>query len=282
MNLEDRFNLAVRTIQSLPPDGFLKPSNLTKLIFYGLYKQATIGPCQEAKPSMFNYVARAKWEAWDRYRSFTKEQAMQGYIDEIQKFIQTIESTPEVSDFARSIGLVNDSVDNSTKENDFVTINHTNIDSQTVIVPSSTSSTSSSSTSISSSDIDEIYDDPSDLLSLEIVPNSQSQTTDDHHRHHRHRSPTNTYNKQTQRAILSALTKLQRDINNILERLNRLETSAYLLQQREIAMTIELNSSSKWFPLSGFPRRTIAFILFWPFIAYLLIRLYLRSRISIR
>jgi len=76
---------------------------------------------------------------------------MQGYIDEIQKFIQTIESTPEVSDFARSIGLVNDSVDNSTKENDFVTINHTNIDSQTVIVPSSTSSTSSSSTSISSS-----------------------------------------------------------------------------------------------------------------------------------
>ena len=82
-----------------------------------------------------------------------------------------------------------------------------------------------------STDIDEIYDDPSDLLSLEIVPNSQSQTTDDHHRHHRHRSPTNTYNKQTQRAILSALTKLQRDINNILERLNRLETSAYLLQQ---------------------------------------------------
>ena len=80
MNLEDRFNLAVRTIQSLPPDGrfvcfffeqkendfffplgFLKPSNLTKLIFYVLYKQATTGPCQEAKPSMFNYVARAKW-----------------------------------------------------------------------------------------------------------------------------------------------------------------------------------------------------------------------------
>jgi hypothetical protein len=43
--------------------------------------------------------------------------------------------------------------------------------------------------------------------------------------------PTNNYNKETQRAILSALTKLQRDINNILQRLNRLETSANLVQQ---------------------------------------------------
>lgn len=39
------------------------------------------------------------------------------------------------------------------------------------------------------------------------------------------------YDKQTQRAILTALAKLQRDIHNILERLNRLETSTYLLQQ---------------------------------------------------
>jgi len=43
--------------------------------------------------------------------------------------------------------------------------------------------------------------------------------------------PINNYNKETQRAILTALTKLQRDIHNILERLNRLETSAYLFQQ---------------------------------------------------
>jgi hypothetical protein len=45
------------------------------------------------------------------------------------------------------------------------------------------------------------------------------------------RYPTNNYNKETQLAILTALTKLQQDVHNILERLNRLETSAYLLQQ---------------------------------------------------
>ena len=41
--------------------GVFQPSNLTKLIFYGLYKQATSGPCNESQPSMFNYIARAKW-----------------------------------------------------------------------------------------------------------------------------------------------------------------------------------------------------------------------------
>ncbi len=41
----------------------------------------------------------------------------------------------------------------------------------------------------------------------------------------------NNYNRETQRAILTALTKLQRDVNNILERLNRLETSSHFLQQ---------------------------------------------------
>ena len=45
------------------------------------------------------------------------------------------------------------------------------------------------------------------------------------------RHPNNNYNKETQRAILTALTKLQRDVNNILERLNRLETSTHFLQQ---------------------------------------------------
>lgn len=45
------------------------------------------------------------------------------------------------------------------------------------------------------------------------------------------RHPNNNYNRETQRAILNALTKLQRDVNNILERLNRLETSTHFLQQ---------------------------------------------------
>ena len=50
------------------------------------------------------------------------------------------------------------------------------------------------------------------------------------------RHPNNNYNKETQRAILNALTKLQRDVNNILERLNRLEASSQFMSQVSISL----------------------------------------------
>lgn len=79
VSLDEKFNAAVKAIQRLPNDGerivqrrdrclferfFLgtfQTSNEMKLTFYGLYKQATVGPCTEPRPSMFNYIARAKW-----------------------------------------------------------------------------------------------------------------------------------------------------------------------------------------------------------------------------
>lgn len=33
----------------------------SKLKLYGLYKQATTGPCSESKPSFFDFKRRAKW-----------------------------------------------------------------------------------------------------------------------------------------------------------------------------------------------------------------------------
>ncbi len=34
------------------------------LKFYGYFKQATEGECKKSRPSMFNVVERAKWDAW--------------------------------------------------------------------------------------------------------------------------------------------------------------------------------------------------------------------------
>lgn len=77
-----------------------------KLAFYGLYKQATVGSSKGDRPSVFNPVGRAKWcvfilltyadlanmffchdfrDAWDKYRTLSKEEAMSNYIDEIRK-----------------------------------------------------------------------------------------------------------------------------------------------------------------------------------------------------
>lgn len=78
-SLDEKFHAAVKAIQRLPNDGtkvFLfsfgeensfvfvgtfQPSNEMKLTFYGLYKQATVGPCTEPRPSMIKYAARMKW-----------------------------------------------------------------------------------------------------------------------------------------------------------------------------------------------------------------------------
>jgi len=397
-SLEEKFNAAVKAIQRLPSDGTFQPSNEMKLTFYGLYKQATAGPCQEQRPSIFNYINRAKWDAWDKCRSMSKEAAMTAYIDEIRKILETMPQTNEVLKFTQLIGPFYEFVDDRTGENgpvslvkkkshhtnsnrkkqstleslangtveddhDEQSLIHTNGPIQTVVsagngpAPSSSPSSSSSS-SISSSDVDEFYDDPSDRLPLnhnlpndDITSNNNNDQNNEplstsnipqtnHHPHvyggqdgtnipvhrsnrggnhsnefpgssthspyHHHgpsdgvrhsfssvasgsgsgRHPNNNYNRETQRAILTALTKLQRDVNNILERLNRLETSSYFLQQRELSTQLHCSSGpnviSRWLPLSGLRRRAIAFILLWPFFVFALIRLFLRARIIIR
>ncbi|CAF1014339.1 unnamed protein product [Adineta ricciae] len=301
-DLEERFNRAVTTIQNLPADGIIQPSNLTKLIFYGLYKQALLGPCKEARPSVFNYVSRAKWEAWDRCRTMTKEQAMLAYIDEIRKIIETLPQTNEVLEFSRSMGFLPTIAISGSEPT--ATVKETNPSSQSGSNHSSTTESSSSSSSRLLSDMDDdYYDDASELLippHNEIVPgdsNLQRSTVttvvpvrQDNPGGRNNRSNAssiryvspNDHSKETQRAILAALTKLQRDIHNILERLNRLETVTCLLQQRELIKTAQTDSSSWWLPSANFRRSATAFILLWPFIAFVLIRLFFRAKIIIR
>ena len=55
------------------------------LEFYGLYKQATVGPCNTSKPGIFSVNARAKWNAWNDLGSLNKECAMQKYIEKLNE-----------------------------------------------------------------------------------------------------------------------------------------------------------------------------------------------------
>lgn len=59
-DLDTRFKKAaedVNNLQSRPRDDEL-------LNIYGLYKQATVGDCNQAKPSMFQLKEKAKYESW--------------------------------------------------------------------------------------------------------------------------------------------------------------------------------------------------------------------------
>lgn len=61
MNTDEKFELAVNFIKSLPPKGEFTPSNDMKLSFYSLYKQGTIGPCTTSQPGIWSLVERTKW-----------------------------------------------------------------------------------------------------------------------------------------------------------------------------------------------------------------------------
>lgn len=62
-----------------------RPSNDTLLQLYSFYKQATEGDVNGEAPGMFDFVAKAKYEAWSSLRGKTKEEAMNEYIKLVEK-----------------------------------------------------------------------------------------------------------------------------------------------------------------------------------------------------
>ena len=72
------------------PIGPYQPSHAVMLKFYGYYKQASKGKCSQPKPSFWDVVGRAKWEAWNKCGNMTQKEAMTLYIDELKQVIQKL------------------------------------------------------------------------------------------------------------------------------------------------------------------------------------------------
>lgn len=83
-DLEQKFQETVNFVQN--SEGEVQLSNEQKLQMYALYKQATEGDVSGKKPGMMDFVARAKYSAWEELKGKTKEQAMQKYINEVEAF----------------------------------------------------------------------------------------------------------------------------------------------------------------------------------------------------
>ena len=58
-----------------------RPDNVTLLRLYALYKQGSAGDNTEKKPGFSDMVARAKWDAWDKLKGMSQDDAMRQYID---------------------------------------------------------------------------------------------------------------------------------------------------------------------------------------------------------
>ena len=76
MDLKTSFDQAVEESKSLSE----KPSNDTLLQLYSLYKQATEGDIAIDPPAPFDFVAKAKYDAWTALKGKTRDAAMTEYI----------------------------------------------------------------------------------------------------------------------------------------------------------------------------------------------------------
>ena len=79
-DLNAAFEAAVKNSTSISE----RPDNATLLKLYALYKQATEGDNETKKPSFTDMVGRAKWDAWEKLKDTSADDAKQQYIDLIE------------------------------------------------------------------------------------------------------------------------------------------------------------------------------------------------------
>jgi acyl-CoA-binding protein len=58
-------------------------TNDEKLVFYGLFKQATTGDCTESQPLYINQPAYRKHKAWVEYKGKSSDEAMTEYVKKV-------------------------------------------------------------------------------------------------------------------------------------------------------------------------------------------------------
>lgn len=85
-DLRARFEQAAQEVQSLSR----RPDNNTLLQLYGLYKQATAGDVNGARPGAMDFAGRAKHDAWTKLKGTGSDAAMQSYIDLVSKLKQRV------------------------------------------------------------------------------------------------------------------------------------------------------------------------------------------------
>jgi acyl-CoA-binding protein len=79
-DLNAAFEAAVKNSTSISE----RPDNATLLKIYALYKQATEGDNEAKKPCFSDMVGRAKWDAWEKLKDTSADDAKQQYIDLIE------------------------------------------------------------------------------------------------------------------------------------------------------------------------------------------------------
>mmetsp|Transcript_13959 Transcript_13959/g.29176 ORF Transcript_13959/g.29176 Transcript_13959/m.29176 type:complete len:98 (-) Transcript_13959:78-371(-) len=82
-DLDAAFTAAAESVKTFEPSTPVTDDE--KLKVYGLYKQATTGDVNTARPGMLNFTGKAKWDAWNANKGMSAEDAKKAYIAEVKR-----------------------------------------------------------------------------------------------------------------------------------------------------------------------------------------------------
>jgi len=80
-DINELFESASLAAKALPE----RPDNESLLKLYALYKQGSSGDVSGEKPGFFDFVGVAKYEAWEKLKNTSPEEAKSGYIELVRK-----------------------------------------------------------------------------------------------------------------------------------------------------------------------------------------------------
>ncbi len=79
--IEEQFAQAQKDVNQFTQ----RPDNETMLKLYACFKQATQGDATGDPPGGFDFVKRAKFEAWSGMKGVSKQEAMKQYVDLVKQ-----------------------------------------------------------------------------------------------------------------------------------------------------------------------------------------------------
>ncbi|XP_075158755.1 acyl-CoA binding protein 1 [Haematobia irritans] len=86
MASQEEFDKAAEDVKNLNST----PSDNDLLELYGLYKQATVGDCNTAKPGFLDFKGKAKWEAWNSRKGMSNDDARNAYVQKVKGLIESV------------------------------------------------------------------------------------------------------------------------------------------------------------------------------------------------
>lgn len=80
-DLDSQFQAATEAAKQLPE----RPDNDTMLKLYAHFKQSSEGDVSGPKPGFFDFVGTAKYEAWEKLKGLSHDDAKKKYIDLVKR-----------------------------------------------------------------------------------------------------------------------------------------------------------------------------------------------------